>query len=127
MLKNQTTPEDNRINKIMSVENILFDLWERDRVDFSEEELEWFSRASEHAGMLAKDLGEVLEGLGCLIMDDEMRREKGEPCVGIFQGNRVPAILFLVTKNLDVMQGLIQVGDSAAYRLTQLHKNQIDE
>lgn len=122
IMSNTPAPEGNRTP--LSAHSIMFELWERNTDSFTVDELEWFKNAAEHAETLASDLEDVLEGLGCLILDDVSRLQEGTPCVGSFHGDGVPALLFFIAKNLNTIQGLIHVGDSARFKLAKLREKQ---
>lgn len=124
MSKNQNASKENRVTTPLSVESILFDLWERNADRFTIEELEEYQHATEQAQMLAQNLEDTLSGLGCLISDDIARHEEKKPYVGVFHSQDLPALLFFVAKNLSVIRGLVYVGESSAFKLTQLHKEQ---
>ncbi len=99
----------------------MFELWEHNAASFSKEQLEWFSGATDYAGMLASDLQDVIEGLGCLISEDGARSEdktNRSLCAENFQSHHdIPMLLFFIARSLDNIQGLIEVGDSAKDRL----------
>ena len=110
MANDKSTESAEEIRKVLSAESIMFELWERAAPSLSKEELEWFSNASEHADTLTQDLQEVLEGIGCLVNDND------KP-VSFQSSGSVATLLFNISRQLETVSGLIHVGDSASSRL----------
>lgn len=105
------------INARLDTSNVLFELWERTAPTLNKSELEWFAGASDHAEQIVGNLRHVIEGVGCLVASDELRG-KGQPRAGSFQeAPDVATLLYSIEQQLDTVQGLMNVGLSAGYRL----------
>lgn len=94
---------------------IMFELWERAAPGLDRESLEWFAGATEYAEHVTTCLQKTIEGIGCLIEQDGSTGSVG---AGNFQSARdVPQLLFSISNDLDNINALMLVGDSASYRL----------
>jgi hypothetical protein len=107
-----TVPETKTsgIGQCIISSNILIKLWERASDTLTDEELEWFSGATDHAENMIIPLHETINGIGCLVASDEQD--------GTFQSRHdVPGLLFSIANSLDTIQGLIHIGSAANHRL----------
>lgn len=108
-------PRDTATHGVICTSSILFELWKRAAPSLDRESLEWFAGATEYGGHIATCLQKTVEGMGCLIEQDGSTGSVG---AGNFQSARdVPQLLFLISSDLDNINALLQVGDSASYRL----------
>lgn len=85
------------------------------RVPMSQEELHWFSGATDEAERQLLNLEEVIEGLGCLVSEDG----SGESVAsGNFQNGRdVATLLFSLGHSINALAGMVRIGSEAEYWL----------
>lgn len=88
---------------------ILFELWERAAPSLNRESLEWFAGATGQAEHVTACLKNTVEVIGCLIAHDD--------CTQGGTTYDVPQVLFSIANDLDNINALLLVGDSASYRL----------
>lgn len=96
--------------------NIMIKLWNSASDTLTEEELEWFSGATENAELVIISLRQTLETLGCVISNDANHRD-GSKSVNFLSNDNVTDLMFMITNHLDTIQGLIYIGSSADYLL----------
>ena len=70
---NAAQPAEQTIDAICDTSNVLWELWKRTSDNLSEQELEWFAKATEQARMESRHLRDVVMGMGCLIASDTTR------------------------------------------------------
>ena len=89
-------------------------IWEHAADDLSQEELEWFSLASDEAVRTSSNLAKVINGIGCLVADDD----GPERCTGCFQSaGSTSVLLFFIAQSVDHIGAMIEIGDAAKDRL----------
>lgn len=108
---------ESTINAVCDTSNMLHELWERASPSLSDSELEWFAGASEHAGNIVGNLRHVVEGIGCLVANDGSGQDISCRAGNFQSANSVSSLLFSIENQLDSLQGLINIGDSAGHRL----------
>lgn len=102
-----TQPEQTTIR---NAENCFYRLWEVAADHLTKEELHWFESLIDHAEFQGVNLSSVVEGIGCMISDDD---------TGSFSNKeRVSDLLFNINSQLETITGLIRVSSSAAGRLS---------
>ena len=90
--------------------NVFKTLWERASDTLTEAELNWFADSLQCATRAATYLEHTVEGIGCLVCDDEN--------VGSFKGGYdLTKLLFGVANSIGSIRALIEIGDSAQHRL----------
>lgn len=93
-----------------SAARILTKLWEEADIK-DPEALRGFLHCHEHAKFMLMDLQEIVAGVGCLINEDSGG-------AGSFQSREsVPGLLFNISRQLDVISGLLEIGEAAESRL----------
>ena len=116
MIDSNHTQSTSGIESACIPSNVFFELWERTSSTLTEKELEWFSRSTEYAEMMLRNLRDTMEGIGCLVASDT--KENNAYPAGNFQSNSdVPTLLFSLANSIDSIQGMIHVGTSADDRL----------
>lgn len=59
-----------------------------------------------------------------MIAEDGARRKEIGGCSGNFQSSEdVPTLLFFISRSLNNIQGLIEIGDAARYRLIRTYRD----
>ncbi len=107
---NAAQPVEQTIDAVCIPSNVMWQLWERASDNLSEQELEWFAKATEYAQSESRNLRDVVSGLGCLIASDTHS--------GAFQDNHnLPPLLFSLSAQLDTITGMIEIGSAANDRL----------
>ena len=103
-------PVEQPIDAVCDTSNVLWQLWERTADSLSKSELEYFARATEHAHTEARNLRDVVMGMGCLIASDTQS--------GALQDtNGTSAMLYTIAEQLDTITGMIEIGRAADNRL----------
>lgn len=90
-----------------STRSALIKLYEHAAPHLSDAELEFISRAVDHAGTEADRLEKITESLGCIIANDT----EGE------FDETMPDLLFHISSHMGLVSGLSFIGDSANFRL----------
>jgi hypothetical protein len=90
-----------------STSKALMKLYEYAAPHLSDAELEFMSRAMDHAGTEAGNMARITESLGCLIAKDT----EGE------FDESLPTLLFQVSNHMDLVSGLTWIGNEAEFRL----------
>ncbi|HET7831819.1 MAG TPA: hypothetical protein VFK88_02530 [Gallionella sp.] len=107
---NCTTATTETIKPAATARRIMSELWDRAADSLSTEELKWFAGSSEFTRMQARNLSEVVEGIGCLIGSDEN--------AGNFQeAGSVTTLLFNISHSIDTIAGMMEISDFAQDRL----------
>ena len=92
--------------------HVLTTLWNESNIQ-DKQQLLPVSNCSQEAAIMANGLGKTVEGLGCLIADDEN--------VGSFKDRcDVANMLFGISRQLDLISGMMFIGMSAENRLNQI-------
>lgn len=98
------------IDAVCDTSNVIWELWKRTSDRLSEQELEWFAKATEHAQSEARNLRDVVQGIGCLIASDTTS--------GALQDtNGASSMLYAISAQLDTITGMIEIGSAANDRL----------
>ena len=98
------------IDAVCDTSNVIWELWKRTSDRLSEQELEWFAKATEHAQSEARNLRDVVQGIGCLIASDTTS--------GALQDtNGASSMLYAISAQLDIITGMIEIGSAANDRL----------
>lgn len=112
---------------ICNSHNIMVELWERTSHTLTDEELKWFSEATEHAEHGLISLKQTLENIGSMVLNDAYL-ERGKQAGNFRDNEDLPDLLFTIANSLDNIQGLIHVGNSADHRLKNPeHYRKLDE
>jgi hypothetical protein len=107
---NVAQPVEQGIKGLCVTSNVLWQLWGRSSDSLSEQELEWFAKATEHAQSEARNLRDVVQGIGCLIASDTTS--------GALQDrDGSSAMLYAISGQLDTISGMIEIGSAANDRL----------
>lgn len=94
-----------------NAENCLYRLWEASADRLTDDDLRWFKSLIDHAEFQAVNLSSVIEGVGCMVADDD---------TGSFSSNsRISDLLFSINSQLETITGLIHVSSAAAHRLSK--------
>ena len=89
-----------------NLEGIMSHLMGRCMDDLTTSELEWLSFASEHAEIMAYNLQEVVEGIGCMVADDKI--------TGCFQSpNNIFELLHFISQSIGGIRALVKVSSEA--------------
>ncbi len=93
-----------------TISNCFYELWEASAEHLTEKQLSWFAGFSDYAENQARNLADVVVGIGCLVASDDD--------AGSFQDKQaIATLLFSINQQLETISGLIHVSSSAADRL----------
>ena len=97
-----------------AISNALVTMWGKSKAHLSEAELREMSDLSDTAQFAACNLRQVVDGIGCLVLADESATNQA----GNFRSaDSVSTLLFSIASQIDLIDGLIQVGTEAECRL----------
>lgn len=89
-----------------SAANILDKLYACAVGNMDQETIKWLADGANHtAQLMAQNLAETVQGIGCLVADDKT--------VGSFRGEDLPELLWGISNSIDTIQGLMLVGSRA--------------
>jgi hypothetical protein len=107
---NAAQPVEQTIDAVCDTSNVLWELWKRASDNLSEQELEWFAKATEQARIESRNLRDVVMGIGCLIASDTTS--------GALQDTQdASSMLYAISAQLDTITGMIEIGSAANDRL----------
>jgi hypothetical protein len=111
---NAPAPVSRSIQGAPSLSRVVHELWERADDRLSPDELEWFSEALTRAEFVCGNLEKMLVDIDCLVLENG----KTDGTYWTFQAPDEFFTLMCVTaETVDNIRALIEIGDSAAYRL----------
>lgn len=119
-MKKDTTVANSEpeINSIATLNNILSELWSIAEKHVSPSQLEMFARADVEAEAIVGSLYDSLEGVACLIASDNS--------TGYFQDpHYVSKLLFMTVQHLRMVEGLMQISNSAKCYLADPELHQV--
>lgn len=100
------------------VRGALTTLWENSKEKLTEDELRHLSGLSCHAAYVAENLYDVVEGVSCLVLNDESGK------AGNFQSrNDFASLMSTIASQIDLIAGLVYVSGDAECRLQDLKSN----
>ena len=84
--------------------NILEELWDKAAGNLDQETIKWIAKgALDTARSMARNLAETIEGIGCLVSNDES--------AGNFQSSDdLPSLLWGISNSIDTIHGLMLIG-----------------
>jgi hypothetical protein len=97
--------------------NIINHLWERTADKLNDEELQWFTMATEPAQNLVQRLQQVLEGIAYLVESDDRRGERYAECGSFQNPSDASALLFFAAQSVESVRSLLMVATAAQARL----------
>lgn len=94
-------------------------LWSKASLNMGTHELRWFAAgARTHVTEQARQMECVLNGLGCLVLNDG---QGGVPGAGSFQSNvDLPELLFMLVGQMSTLAGLSEIADQASQTVLEL-------
>jgi hypothetical protein len=105
------------INAPCNIANAVEVLWEHSARLLTPGELQWFVGLSDMAEMYTHNLEELMEGLGCLISNDDATRAGGVS-MGSFQSSGgTSTLLFFLTDAVRLARAMHTLSRAAAFRL----------
>lgn len=98
--------------------NVMAALWEAAASDLSDDQLRWFSGATEMGQNALQNVRDMLESLAAAAAMDSEHAAAGRPVAGMFEGRSGAHVLASLAESLDAADALIGVGSDAAALLS---------
>jgi len=94
-------------------------LWDRlDKKAAPDEVLDFLSSAADEASGMARSLSDTVEGIACLISQDQ-GDDVGVSKCGSLQGTDLPILLFNISDSLKTIAELAFIGSEASFHLQE--------
>lgn len=108
--------QDVGIQGVMNVASVVDELWERTADRLTPAELEWFAGAGEIAAMELQNLEDVIDGIGCFVINDTPN-ENGSRLGHLQDAQGLSSLLFSLSNSVRNARALLTVSDAANSRL----------
>jgi len=102
--------EASEIARVPNIDTAVQELWVRAAPGLSEQELQWFARCGEGAGLALRNMSDALEFMGC-------RMDSGAVSGDFEDSGNVSSLLFLLAESLRGINALVFLMDLANSRL----------
>lgn len=89
---------------------ILCTLWEKAKDNLDEPELKLIANLSEHASFLSGNLSDIVEDIGCLVLEDN---RLGAKAGNFTNADDVSMLLFSISNQIDYINGLFHLSAEA--------------
>lgn len=104
--------QDERIQGVRNIASVVDELWERTADRLTPAELEWFAGAGEVAAMELQNLEDVIDGIGCFVLNDTPSKN-GSRLGHLQNPQSLSSLLFSLSGSVRNARALVTVSDQA--------------